>query len=521
MTKEEKIKKQEEKKLYNAALSGAAHEVVQRYGSAEKEHLVAYFGKDNETGKKLTKSLKEISNSRTSEKYYDANIKQQAGFSAEVKGAARRNSEKIIKGDSTRTSRTDDLGRINDQLYDLADVDVNGNIIKGTGSQMKFVGSSPKELLQKLNGQKFKKYLDKNVKIDIADDDYDAIIGTSSQKGIIDEKIEKLYEQVKKLEEKGKIESAEKKLEQVKKYEKIKKNLRKSGLTRKEAIEARINPRLSTAKEISGLAHRAGLEQAKNGTVILGSILLVRNIVSYAKGEKSPEEAAKDLVIGTTTGAVISYVTAFTGSLIKSSLQNSEFGTLQAVSKTNLPARLVSTTLNVGKVMSNYIKGDIDGTECIEQLGKDGFAEISSAMLATVGAALGGKGALSIIGGIVGSTVGYAAAAAVYQELATSLKEAKLAREERIRIEKECQEAIELIEQYRREMNVQVKNYLFESICLFSESFIEMDKAICENDINGFISGNTQIQKLLGREIQYETQEEFDELMLSDITFKL
>ena len=48
-----------------------------------------------------------------------------------------------------------------------------------------------------------------------------------------------------------------------------------------------------------------------------------------------------------------------------------------------------------------------------------------------------------------------------------------------------------------------------------------MDQAICDNDINGYILGNVRIQKLLGYETQFESQEEFDELMISDVEFKL
>lgn len=143
-------------------------------------------------------------------------------------------------------------------------------------------------------------------------------------------------------------------------------------------------------------------------------------------------------------------------------------------------------------------------------------------MCATAAASLAGESvALGVIAGLAGSTVGYMAAVAVYDELATSLKNAKLAKEERIRVEKECQEAIELIEQYRSEMNSQVRKYIFESINIFSAGFQEMDEAILSNDINGFIRGNNRIKTLLGYEIQFETQEEFDDLMLSDSTFKL
>ena len=80
----------------NVALEGAAEEVVQRYGSAVKEHFVAYSGVDNETGEQLKKGLKDIAKSKINPDYAKTNIKQQAGFAAENKYTARQNAERII-----------------------------------------------------------------------------------------------------------------------------------------------------------------------------------------------------------------------------------------------------------------------------------------------------------------------------------------------------------------------------------------------------------------------------------------
>lgn len=514
--------KQDEKKLRNAAIAGASNEVVQRYGSAIKEHYVAYSGMDNETGKKLLRGLKDISNYKTNENCYDLNIKQQAGFAAERKAVARKNAENIINRKTTRTVSTDDLGRVNDQIYDQVDIDELGNVIQGTGVQMKFVGSSPEDCLKKLNSKNFQKYVDKDVKIAVPDEYFDDLMGINGEKGIIDKKIENLEKQVRSLQDKGNTELAKEKINEIEKQKKIKKNLSKSGVTNEEAIEARVNPKLSTAKDSIKIAHKAGVNQAAMGAGISGSVSLIKNVVRYWKDDINAEEATKNVVKDLSTGAAVGYGTGFVGSLTKGALQNSSSSTLRAASKTNLPSRLVTVTCNVGKVMKSYIKGEIDGVECIERLGKDGFAEVSSVMGATVAASLAGESvALGVLAGLAGSTVGYMAAVVVYQELATSLKNAKLAKEERIRVEKECQEAIELIEQYRSEMNSQVRKYLFESINIFSVGFQEMDEAILCNDINGFISGNNRIKTLLGYEIQFETQEEFDDLMLSDSTFKL
>ena len=454
------IDKEEINELSKKAIQGAAAETVQRYGSAAKEHYVSYSGIDNENGKNLSKSLKDISNYKADDPTYkDSNIKQQAGFSAEVKTTAKRNADKILKGDKNRTIRTDDLGSVNDQLYDLADVDEYGNIIKGTQSQMKFVGNSPNELLIKLNSKKFQKYIDADALLDIADDDYDALCGTGESKGLIDVKIEKLNKEVDNLEKKGEIELAQKKKDQIKKYKKIKKNLRKTGMTRKEAIEARKHPKISVAKDVTKLGHEAGVKQAKVGATVAGSISIITNLVSCIKGEEAPEEAAKNVVISTGKGAALSYSSAFSGTVIKGAMQNSSSTYVRGLSKTNLPTQIVTTTVTVGKTMTQYIKGEISGVQCVEQLGKEGVGEIGSAMYSAIGvaaaktalesttiAATSAKG-LAILGaaGMVGATIGYIAAIAVYKELSNSLKEYEIAKEERKRIEAECEEALKLI----------------------------------------------------------------------------
>ena len=104
-----KKKKEEQKELEEKALQGAAGEAVQRFGSAVREHVAAYTGKDN--GVARTKGLKSISESRVNTDYAFQNLHQQAGFSAEVKEVANRNAESIIKsgqmilGESTTRSQ--------------------------------------------------------------------------------------------------------------------------------------------------------------------------------------------------------------------------------------------------------------------------------------------------------------------------------------------------------------------------------------------------------------------------------
>lgn len=109
----------------------------------------------------------------------------------------------------------------------------------------------------------------------------------------------------------------------------------------------------------------------------------------------------------------------------------------------------------------------------------------------------------------------------VYKILKQAEEDAQLAHEHRILIEQECIKSIALMKQYRDDLNNHVNKYLSERMETFEKGFKVMDKAIIENDVNGYISGNVEIQKILGYNVQFTNEDEFEDLMKSDIAFKL
>lgn len=271
MSENKRNKKYSSSSLADAAQSGAANEVVERYGSASKEHLVAYSGRDNEFSRTLKRGLKKTAQSKVNPNFKKQNIKQQAGFAAEDKYTARQNSERIISGSKNRYVRTDDIGRVNDPLFDHVLLDSEGIEIPGTGEQMKFVGSNPKACLNKLQGEKFQKYFDANASITVPSDYYDGIIQEANNR------IQALEKQLRRAKENGNVELADTILEKIEKVKKIKDRIKDSGITNKEAIFARLHPKLSTAKDIAKISHRAGVEQAKIGAIVGGGISLILN----------------------------------------------------------------------------------------------------------------------------------------------------------------------------------------------------------------------------------------------------
>lgn len=516
----------EEKKevLKKAAIEGAAVETIQRYGSAAKEFLVALEGVDNETGKVYKRSLKSISKSKVNPEFEKQNLKQQAGFSAEVLDVAEQNAENIINKNPNRKIRTDDIpsttdpktgnpiGGTNDELFDHVELDAKGNIVPGSAAQMKFVGNTPEECLTKLTSKKYQKYIDADAKLEVPKDYYDKIITEA------DSRIKNLEKQIKKLKDLGQDDVAEQKQQQVEKLRKIKKNLKKSTVSTDDAMNARKHPKLETGKRIAKISHKAGLQQGAISAGISGSIVLVQSIVDVINGNKEPDEAAKDVAVKTGQGFVAGYTNAFAGTTIKAMMQNSNKEVLRNLSKTNLAGTLVTTATDCTKILTKFFKQEINGVECLEELGASGTNMLSSALFGAIGQAII---PIPVVGGIIGSCIGCAISSACYDTVVTSLKEAKLAHEDRLRIEKECAELIKMILIYREQAQKLISEYMSENSKAFNRGFSKMAKATKTKNLNKFIEGNIEIQKQLGYKTLFTNFNEFDQIMKNNETITL
>lgn len=109
----------------------------------------------------------------------------------------------------------------------------------------------------------------------------------------------------------------------------------------------------------------------------------------------------------------------------------------------------------------------------------------------------------------------------VVKELQDAVSDYQEAKEERIRIQKECEEHIQILIEYRNEIETEVSAYLVDNLTVFNEAFDQMKEAILNNDSDAYIDANSKIQDQLGKDMQFHSQDEFDGLMDSDDDFKL
>jgi hypothetical protein len=392
--------------LADSVALGANQEMLGRYSEAGKQFKVAYDGIDNETGKELHQGLKKIGNYKATSVSKDGKItdctKTQQGYAAEVLDTAKQNAENIKQGKAERVARTDDVKdpatdkkRVNDPRHDQVTLDADGNVIPGTEVQMKFY--EPDSFVKNVKG---KLYADKypDGKLSVPSDQYDEI------KRKLKDEIDKLEKQENLTPEKRK------KLEYIKKVEK---NLKKSKVSKAEALEARKNPKKVTAREIGKTSHEAGVEEAKVGAAVGGGISIIKNAIAVLTGKKKAEEAAKDVAVDTVTAGGTSYATGVANTALASVMKNSAEKLIRELGKCNAPSYIITTAVSTAKSLKRLCDGEINTNEFFLEIGKSGNVMLASVVVGQllvpipiVGALVGGLVSGLLCGTIYDYTVG-------------------------------------------------------------------------------------------------------------------
>lgn len=501
--------------IRNVATSFGAAETVGRYGSATAEFVKAYRGIDNETGTQLAKGLKGISRykvSTQSEKVASNNIKQQAGFSAEVQMTAQKNAENIINNEPQRVMRSDDhanLGR-NHQVYDHIEVDAKGIPIPGSGSQMKFVGNVDEllaNIAQGKGGGKTDKsrYLD--AKLDLPSEQVAYAIKTCETKA------KSLREQAVALESLGKPELAAEKRAQAANYDKLRGNIRDSGMTTDQAIFLRKHPELATAINIGRISHRAGVQGAKVGALFGGAISAVTNIIAVHQGDKELKEALLDTATATGKAALAGYGTAFVGAALKGTMQQSANATTRALARTSLPSLAVTVCLEVGSAVKQYVRGEIDELEFIEAIGEKGSGLLASGMFAAIGQV---AIPIPVVGAAIGGMIGYTLSSMLYQDALGAFKEANEAHKDYLATKEYCEAIRAHLDAYRLEFRERFVEWLDEGRAEIADSIMRMDAAVLTGRIDDFADSANALAALMGKTLQFGSRAQFDVFMTSD-----
>ena len=121
-----------------------------------------------------------------------------------------------------------------------------------------------------------------------------------------------------------------------------------------------------------------------------------------------------------------------------------------------------------------------------------------------------------------GTPIGFISAAiGVYDEIATVMKELDVAHQERLLIEEQCRVNIAIIKEHQEEMALVVDQYMYDYLSGLGQALDTMTEALAEGDSERYLQGNAAIQNQLGRQAEFQTQNEFDDLMAMDAPLKL
>lgn len=216
-----------------------------------------------------------------------------------------------------------------------------------------------------------------------------------------------------------------------------------------------------------------------------------------------------------------SYQNSILESIINMVLRKSKDENLQEKADTNFATDLIASMGAIAGIVKSFFDGSIDGYQLVGKLGDQVWGQIKSSICE--------NGEINLTNGIdikavtkgVGYTLAFAGAVSVYEMTSNAIKECQMARENRLKVETECQEVVNMIIQYRQEMNNIVEEYMSDHYSTFMSGFNAMDKYIIDNDYEGYIAQNVRLQEYLGKEVQFRNQDEFDTLMNSEVSLVL
>lgn len=370
---------------------------------------------------KTTRGLLEIHNWKINPDYYVQNLKQHAGYAAEVISTTKENLKAKLDASGLTTYRADDRPDLfppNDQYVDKIRVDNNDNIIEKI--QVKFVGKDGKDCLSKFLSKKYDKYFNDGIvdKMEVPKDYYDQM------KKLIPEKLQDLEEQLQHVKEEGKTEVAKGIEAKIDRFKKIDQMLEKSMVSSEEAIEAVKHPKRYMTKLFAENAfansYKAGKESAVLAAAITTTVSTVDNFSKVMDGEMTVQEAFVDVTKDVGTAGGLAFGTTFVSTTVVHTMASSGHQLIRSLGNTGVPAAVISFGVESFDSINDFASGIIDGKELACDLGENAVqigGSIAGSALA--GAAVGSvvPGAGTVVGfgaGLVGGMIGCAVASEAY-----------------------------------------------------------------------------------------------------------
>ncbi|MCQ2903630.1 hypothetical protein JT116_02025 [Helicobacter pylori] len=254
-------------------------------------------------------------------------------------------------------------------------------------------------------------------------------------------------------------------------------------------------------------SHEAGLDITESKMLIKFAPLLLMNLYEYVGNGKDSKEAF-DQAMKDAKGVVLSCGRA---DFLKDMVSNSPNETIQSFDgDLEVAMHLEKTSIECYKIFIDYGSQKIDDDELSCRLLHTGTKILGTKAMAVVGQTF-----IPIpgVGAIIGNFVGALLSKTLCENLRDALKEAKLACQRRIEIEKECRESIRQLEMYQNQFNEVFERYFHGTIKFFNENFNNLERVLCAGDADLAIGVNNKIQERLGQKPLFNNTQEFWELM--------
>ncbi|GAA8302636.1 hypothetical protein HpNP133_07500 [Helicobacter pylori] len=324
--------------------------------------------------------------------------------------------------------------------------------------------------------------------------------------------------QIAKQESFGNFQKAANLKEKLQKCKTVKANTRPASITKAEAIDARLNPNLSTAKDVANLSHQAGMNAMQTGAFVGGIVSCVMNLYECIANGKDPNKAIKHTALATLKGGALSYFNAFSSSSLGGLMQSSANKVIQSLGKGSAPAMIVGAAVANVTIFTRYFSGKIDEAELLKQLVKANTTLISSGAMAVAGQALI---PIPVVGALIGGFVGAVLSETIFNALLNAREETKLAHQRRIETEKECREIIGLLEAYQNQFKEVSEQYFYETTKFFNQSFDKLERVLYAGDADLAIATNNKIQERLGQKPLSNNKQELWELITSNKVIRM
>lgn len=292
-----------------------------------------------------------------------------------------------------------------------------------------------------------------------------------------------------------------------------KKRMLKDGEQSREVIDRNLQKRNVTNALETG--HQAGLMAAGYAGGTAATISTIMNIKALLSGKKTLSDALIDTAKDTGKGAAVGY--AMGGGLTVASklMCSSSSPLLKSLGKANVPAQVVTGIMVAGGVLKQYAKGEISTEECMLALGQRGVGMATASYGAAVGQAMI---PIPVVGAAIGAMVATMATDSYCKGLMETLQSSQIARQERERIQAECQEVIRYQQQCRKEFEKYVEQYFADCRECFSDALSTIHGSMINGDANGVIAGANKITRKLGGQVHYDNMSEFGAYIMSDET---